>query len=150
VAAFFYPHRLASLTVACCDKGMANIEEQSSQWQRVTRPTEGGATCFDMHMTIRLRDGRSIDTTQQGFVICYQGQLQVWRNTCPHAGSPMDWIPGQFFSDDGKRLVCHTHGASFDPVSGDCLGGPCDRGLYPLPFRVHADGVDVPIRVSAQ
>jgi len=130
--------------------GMTVIEKQSPQWQRVSRPAEGGAVCFDMHATIHLRDGRSIDTMVQGFVICYQGQLQVWRNTCPHAGSPLDWIPGQFFSDDGKHLVCHTHGASFDPVSGGSLGGPCERGLYPLPFREHEDVVEVPLRDSPQ
>jgi len=126
---------------------MQNPEKEPTQWQCIKQPAEGSAVCFDMQASIQLRDGRSIATMVQGFLICHQGKLQAWQNTCPHAGSPLDWIPGKFFSEDGEKIICHTHGASFDPLSGDCLSGPCERGLYPLPFREHEEGVDVPLQL---
>ncbi|PIP03003.1 MAG: hypothetical protein COX55_02190 [Zetaproteobacteria bacterium CG23_combo_of_CG06-09_8_20_14_all_54_7] len=117
----------------------------SADWQRVARPPEGGATLFPLQATLRLSDGRSIDIDAQGFLICHKGRLQAWKNECPHAGSPLDWIPGRFFSEDGEHLVCHTHHAIFDPESGDCLSGPCPRGLYTLAFREVGDMVEVPV-----
>jgi len=123
--------------------------EQVSEWQQVTSPAEGGAVCFDIRAEHRMSDGRLIEVGEQGFLICFNGQLRAWRNVCPHAGSPLDWIPGQFFSEDGTQLVCHTHGACFDPASGDSLAGPCERGLYELPMREHGDAVQVPLRLSA-
>jgi len=123
------------------------IDEQE-QWQQIDSPTEGAAVCFDMQASMRLPDGTSIDVAEQGFVVCFQGELRAWRNHCPHAGSPLDWIPGQFFSGDGESLVCHTHHAVFEPLSGECLAGPCPRGLYPLPLRILDGCVAVPLRIK--
>ncbi len=117
---------------------------QMPDWQQVARPGEGQAICFDLLAVMQLPDGRSVDIREQGFLLCFQGELRAWRNHCPHAGSPLDWIPGQFFSDDGKQLVCHTHGARFEPLSGACLSGPCPRGLYPLEIKEDESGIYVP------
>jgi len=97
---------------------------------------------------MRLSDGKTIELQEQGFLLCFQGELRAWRNHCPHAGSPLDWIPGQFFSDDGEQLICHTHGARFQPLSGACLSGPCPRGLFPLEFQDQGDVVLVPVSVE--
>ncbi|MDX8404748.1 MAG: Rieske 2Fe-2S domain-containing protein [Mariprofundus sp.] len=121
-----------------------------AQWQQVARPEEGCATLFVLKSTLHLPSGQTIDIDGQGFVICYHGRLQAWKNECPHAGSPLDWIPGQFFSADGERLVCHTHHAEFEPLSGDCLSGPCPRGLYPLPFHELDHMIEVPRYAGAQ
>ncbi|GAV20447.1 Rieske [2Fe-2S] domain protein [Mariprofundus micogutta] len=123
---------------------MAEDVENQIALQRVERPGEGQAVCFDLKSTIRLSTGTIVEITEQGFLACYQGQLRAWRNHCPHAGSPLDWNPGQFFSDDGTQLVCHTHGALFDPLSGDCLAGPCPRGLFPIELREEGCSVLVP------
>ncbi len=128
---------------------MHGNKDQVTQWQSIAKPGEGGAVCFDLQAEHRMHNGQIIEASEQGFVVCFEGKLRAWRNNCPHAGSPLDWIPGQFFSDDGKQLICHTHGASFDPLSGDCRSGPCDHGLYPLPMREHVDGVEVPFRIAA-
>jgi len=119
-----------------------------SDWQRISRPAEGQAVCFDLTASMRLSDGKSVDIREQGFLLCFQGELRAWRNHCPHAGTPLDWIPGQFFSDDGDELICHTHGARFEPLSGACLSGPCPRGLYPLEFQDLGDAVLVPVAVE--
>jgi len=122
--------------------------EQGNKWQQVDRPGEGQAVCFDLHASMQLSDGQEVEICEQGFLLCFQGELRAWRNHCPHAGSPLDWIPGQFFSDDGKQLVCHTHGARFQPLSGECLSGPCPRGLFPLEFQDNGSVVLVPVAVK--
>jgi len=124
--------------------------ENNEQWQLVALPNEGEASCFELISTITLSSGVQVEIQQQGFLICYQGQLRAWRNHCPHAGSPLDWQLGQFFSENGEQLLCHTHGALFDPLSGSCLSGPCNRGLYPLEFRVTEEGVYLPTSVTEQ
>jgi len=123
-------------------------DNPAEAWQMVARPPEGGATLFALTSMLSLPSGQSVELESQGFVICHHGRLQVWKNECPHAGSPLDWIPGQFFSEDGEQLVCHTHHAHFDPLSGACLAGPCPRGLYALPFREVDGQIEVPVRLD--
>jgi nitrite reductase/ring-hydroxylating ferredoxin subunit len=61
----------------------------------------------------------------QAFVIRYQGTAHAYVNTCPHAGTELDWNPAEFFDDSGLYLICATHGAVFVPDTGACAGGPC-------------------------
>ncbi|MFQ5345882.1 MAG: Rieske (2Fe-2S) protein [Mariprofundus sp.] len=122
---------------------------QHTDWQQVDRPGEGQAICFPLSSTLRLPDGQELDIQEQGFLTCFRGELRAWRNHCPHAGSPLDWIPGQFYSDDGEFLVCHTHGARFHPLTGACVSGPCPRGLYQLALQEQGDTVLVPVSVGA-
>jgi len=116
-------------------------------WQTIERPCEGEAVCFDLQAEMRLSDGAVVNVQEQGFVVCFQGELRAWRNHCPHAGSPLDWIPGQFFDADGRNLVCHTHHAEFEPLSGECIAGPCPRGLYALPIKELNQAIAVPLRI---
>jgi nitrite reductase/ring-hydroxylating ferredoxin subunit len=37
----------------------------------------------------------------------------------------LDWVDNQFFSVDGRYLMCANHGAVFEPKTGDCIWGPC-------------------------
>ena len=117
-------------------------------WQVVARPNEGQAVCFDLQASVKLSDGAVVELVEQGFLICFHGELRAWRNHCPHAGSPLDWLPGQFFSEDGSSLLCHTHHALFEPLSGECLAGPCPRGLYPLLIKELDGGVAVPLSIE--
>ncbi|ATX78692.1 Ferredoxin subunit of nitrite reductase or a ring-hydroxylating dioxygenase [Mariprofundus aestuarium] len=114
-------------------------------WQEVNKPAEGEAVCFNLKARVPLSNGQYADLIEQGFLICYQGQFRAWRNRCPHAGAPLDWVPGQFFSENGEQLVCHVHHAHFQPLTGECLSGPCTRGLFPLNFREDGDKIVVPV-----
>jgi len=73
------------------------------------------------------------------------GGVRAYRNACPHQGRPLSWAPGKFLLEDGGRLVCPHHGASFDVASGHCLSGPC-RGasLSPVEVIVDAQVVSLP------
>jgi nitrite reductase/ring-hydroxylating ferredoxin subunit len=34
-------------------------------------------------------------------------------------------MEGEFFDDSGLYLICSTHGATYEPHTGFCVGGPC-------------------------
>lgn len=71
------------------------------------------------------------------FLINYQGTFHAYVNRCRHMTTPLDFVRYQFFTEDGSRLICLTHGALYEPASGLCVEGPC-RGLslYRLPVLV--------------
>jgi nitrite reductase/ring-hydroxylating ferredoxin subunit len=62
------------------------------------------------------------------FAIRFEGRVRAYLNRCAHVGVELDWQPGRFFDADGMVLICSTHGALYDPDSGECLGGPCRGG----------------------
>jgi nitrite reductase/ring-hydroxylating ferredoxin subunit len=62
------------------------------------------------------------------FAVRYRGRAHAYLNRCAHVAMELDWQEGVFFGSDGRDLVCATHGAVYDPSSGRCLGGPCNRG----------------------
>jgi len=59
------------------------------------------------------------------FVVRYDAQFFAYLNKCGHIATQLDYMPGEFFSDDGQTLICATHGAEYAPDTGACLGGPC-------------------------
>jgi nitrite reductase/ring-hydroxylating ferredoxin subunit len=60
------------------------------------------------------------------FVVRWEGQFRAWYDWCPHwRTGPMAWRRDAYFSGDGQALMCHAHGARFDPLSGQCTLGPC-------------------------
>lgn len=82
------------------------------------------------------------------FVVQKAGQLSAYRNSCPHTGAPLEWLPNQFLDRDSGFIECALHGALFDIHSGQCLRGPCiGDHLEPLAVSVR-DGMvwlDTPI-----
>ena len=93
--------------------------------------------------TARLRircDGRDVE----GFVINHDGRYRAYVNRCAHVGTPLDLFPNEFTSEDGRTIVCATHGALYDPEDGACTAGPCvGDALDPLPVRQDGDHVVV-------
>ena len=50
--------------------------------------------------------------------------------------------PGEFFDLESKWLICATHGAHYDPKTGDCQSGPCNgAGLTALSIIEEAGGI---------
>jgi nitrite reductase/ring-hydroxylating ferredoxin subunit len=73
----------------------------------------------------------------EGFVVNFRGEFHAYVNQCIHAGTPLDWWPNDFFSEDGEQLICATHGALYAPDTGRCTGGPCADGrLYRLSTHI--------------
>lgn len=62
-------------------------------------------------------------------------------NNCPHQGTPLDWTPDRFISDDSGLILCATHGAQFTIAEGICVSGPCiGAHLQPVPVAADAQG----------
>ena len=61
------------------------------------------------------------------FAVRYAGVVHAYLNRCAHVAMELDWQVGVFFDLAGHDLLCSTHGARYDPRSGRCLGGPCNR-----------------------
>ena len=43
----------------------------------------------------------------------------------PDAGTQLDQWPNEFMTEDGRYLICSTHGAIFEQQTGICVEGPC-------------------------
>jgi len=92
---------------------------------------EGGARGYDL-----AGDGQ--DTL---FAVRRLGVLHLWRDRCPHAGTPMAWRRHAYLNAAGDRIVCAAHGALFDIDTGLCTLGPClGDVLSAVPLTLHDDG----------
>jgi nitrite reductase/ring-hydroxylating ferredoxin subunit len=82
------------------------------------------------------------DWPLRGFVVRSGSAICAYLNTCPHAGHPLDLIPGRFLSADGTLILCSSHGALFEKATGLCVAGPCaGRTLTPVPLQLQEDFV---------
>ena len=76
---------------------------------------------------------------EECFVINFGGQYHAYVNRCRHVPIAMDWIENQFFAEQGRYLMCQTHGAYFEPSNGECIAGPpsaCGKFLYRVPIEI--------------
>jgi nitrite reductase/ring-hydroxylating ferredoxin subunit len=73
----------------------------------------------------------------EALLVNYQGNLFAYVNRCPHTGITLDWVSNQFFSVDNRYLMCATHGAVFEPPTGECVWGPCfGLSLQSVPIEI--------------
>ncbi len=96
-----------------------------------------------------FRLGRG-DWPLRGFVVHTAQGVRAYVNRCPHLDYPLNYLPDEFLTYDGRLLQCTMHGAVFEKDSGLCVGGPClGRKLHALPVHIEdggvmlADGVDI-------
>jgi nitrite reductase/ring-hydroxylating ferredoxin subunit len=78
----------------------------------------------------------------EGFVVNYGGTLYAYVNRCRHVPMSMDWIENRFLTEDGRYILCATHGACYEPDTGECIDGPAlGKVLIHVPLSVHGDEV---------
>ena len=89
------------------------------------------------------------DWPLKGFVVRAGATVRAYVNRCPHAGHPLDLVPGRFLTADGTLLLCASHGALFEKGTGLCVAGPCaGRSLASVPVTLRSglvllqDGVE--------
>ena len=96
---------------------MERVTEEPASWSCAADTLAPGRTA-----TFRLnRQGKAID----GFIVNVNGSYHAYVNRCPHAGTTLDLWPNEFMTDDGRFLICSTHGAVFEQHTGLCVEGPC-------------------------
>ena len=83
-----------------------------------------------------------VDEGRRQVFVHRQGEtVRGYVNSCPHTGTPLDWVENQFMTVDKQRILCATHGAQFRIDDGYCVFGPCEGdSLEPIPVALR-DGV---------
>lgn len=77
---------------------------------------KGRAVVFDvLHFREPLR----------AFALRFDGRVVSYLNRCAHVPTELDWQPGEFLDADRAFIICSIHGATYEPTSGRCVGGPC-------------------------
>jgi nitrite reductase/ring-hydroxylating ferredoxin subunit len=89
------------------------------------------------------------DWPLRGFVVRTNNQVRGYINSCPHARHPLNFKPHQFLTADSALILCSSHGALFEKLTGYCVAGPCaGQSLRAVPVEVEggfvmlADGID--------
>lgn len=81
--------------------------------------------------------GFTLPNQETVFAVKRDGQVYVYRNSCPHLGIELEWLEDQFLDSEGALIQCSTHGALFVIESGECVAGPClGKALQAVPFRI--------------
>lgn len=73
----------------------------------------------------------------RAFAIRHRGQVHAYLNRCSHVAMELDWRANHFFDEDRLFLVCASHGALFDPATGQCKGGPGRGPLHKISVQCH-------------
>ena len=68
-----------------------------------------------------------------------------FENACPHEGTPLDRMPGEFMDEDDNFIECGKHHAKFDLDTGLCFIGPC-RGQSLTAIDLVIDDGDICLR----
>ncbi len=90
---------------------------------------DGGARGFALQASGRL------------FAVRRNGAVRVWRDRCPHLGTPLPWRKDAYLNRAGDRSVCAAHGAQFEAESGLCVLGAClGQSLEAVPFVLTTEG----------
>ena len=70
--------------------------------------------------------------TCRAFAVRYGAGVHAYVNRCSHVAMELDWQPNQVFDASGSWLLCASHGASYAPDTGACVGGPCRKALQKI------------------
>lgn len=85
------------------------------------------------------------------FAVKKDGQVFVYRNSCPHLGVELNWQEDQFLDMDNALIQCATHGALFVIESGECVAGPClGQYLQPVDFEIRDGAIYLVDNSTAQ
>jgi nitrite reductase/ring-hydroxylating ferredoxin subunit len=79
------------------------------------------------------------DWPLRGLVVRVRSEIRGYVNRCPHAGHPLNLRPHGFLTPDASLILCASHGALFERLTGYCVAGPCaGKTLQPMPLKVES------------
>lgn len=80
------------------------------------------------------------------FVVLYNKSYFAYINKCQHLDVELDWEPNNFFDDKKRFIVCSTHGALYEPSTGECVSGPC-KGAHLESLVINETETNIMIKV---
>ncbi len=84
-----------------------------------------------------------------GFIVLCEGVYYAYHNQCMHLPVELDWKDNHFLDDDGKFIICATHGATYNIHDGLCVYGPCKgKKLNKMLIEETVDQLIIIIRAS--
>ena len=102
-------------------------------WQDLSTAPAPGAVVCDL---VEAEGVKALDLA--GFpllVIRDADGLRGFVNLCPQQYLPLDYHGDRLLSADGARLICTSHQAQFDVLTGEVCAGPADCGLDAVPLQ---------------
>ncbi|MFI5394861.1 MAG: Rieske (2Fe-2S) protein [Candidatus Binatia bacterium] len=85
---------------------------------------------------------RCHDREEECFLVNHRGTLYAYINRCCHVPMTMDWIDNQFMTEDKRYILCATHGACYQPDTGECIvGPPLGKFLTSVPLAIRGEAV---------
>ena len=73
------------------------------------------------------------------FAVKKEGEVFVYKNSCPHIEVPLNWHEDEFLDSSKSMIQCANHGALFVIENGYCVSGPCTgRKLTAVAFDIIA------------
>jgi nitrite reductase/ring-hydroxylating ferredoxin subunit len=80
--------------------------------------------------------------SREGFVAFFEGRVVAYENVCRHVPITLDYGDSRFFDAEGSHFICQTHGATYEPLTGKCIAGPCTgASLKPLRVKIEGEGI---------
>ena len=80
--------------------------------------------------------------SREGFVAIFAGEIVAYENVCRHVPITLDYGDSRFFNAAQTHFVCQTHGATYEPLTGKCIAGPCvGASLKPLAIEVRDNAI---------
>ena len=80
--------------------------------------------------------------SREGFVALFEGRVVAYENVCRHVPITLDYGDVRFFNGEESHFVCQTHGATYEPLSGRCVAGPCvGASLKPLAVELRGEEI---------
>ena len=96
-----------------------------------------------------LREKRTLRFTykqegipREGFLAWFRGKIVCYENVCRHLPVTLDYGDGNFFTPGGDHFICQTHGATYEPLTGHCIAGPC-TGASLKPLNIGITGEEI-------
>ena len=85
-----------------------------------------------------------------GLVLKHNDDVAVYLDLCPHNKVVLS-ESGNYLTQDGNRIKCEAHGATFTLHDGACDRGPCAGDtLAKIPFEVVEQCVRIPKQLAQQ
>jgi nitrite reductase/ring-hydroxylating ferredoxin subunit len=94
------------------------------QCQNVPRRLIGSVDELKRKQTLKF-SYREEGIGREGFLAWFKGRVVAYENVCRHIPITLDYGDARFFNAEQSHFVCQTHGATYEPLTGKCIAGPC-------------------------